>query len=255
MESAIQTMVKVFLKSTKGKESLGQGQFQSLVKSQLSNILSDTDSKEAIKNMGQGLDANHDGKVGFEEYLKLVGYLAVSRSEQHNLAQEELAQKELAQKAPSEPVEIATGPEKEEAKPEAKPEAKEEAKPEARAEAKEEDKPEAKEEDKPEAKEEAKEEAKPEAKEEAKEEATNAAKVEAVAEVKAGETVEIKSEGETQPEAAMSEEGKVKGLIPMVDVDFPLCTRGRGPEIMAPEMVEIIRLEEEVEKKIEEATS
>jgi len=40
MEPAIQTMVKVFMKSTKGKDSLGQSQFQSLVKSQLSNILS-----------------------------------------------------------------------------------------------------------------------------------------------------------------------------------------------------------------------
>ncbi|XP_031722173.1 S100 calcium binding protein U [Anarrhichthys ocellatus] len=228
MESAIQTMVKVFIKSTKGKESLGQGQFQSLVKNQLSNILTDTDSKEAIKNMGQGLDANHDGKVGFEEYLQLVGYLAVSRSEQRNLAK-----KEPAQNAASEPVEIATGPEKEEAKPEAK----EEAKPQARAEEKEEDKP--------------------EAKEEAKPEANNAAKVEAAAEVKVeenvGETVEIKSEGETQPEAAMSEEEKAKGLISMGEVDLPVCTRGE-PGIMAPEM-EIPRLEEEVEKKIEEATS
>ncbi|XP_075962126.1 S100 calcium binding protein U [Anarhichas minor] len=232
MESAIQTMVKVFMKSTKGKESLGQGQFQSLVKNQLSNILTDTDSKEAIKNMGQGLDANHDGKVGFEEYLQLVGYLAVSRSEQRNLAKEE-----PAQKAASEPVEIATGLEKEEAKPEANAEAKEEAKPEANAEAKEEDKP--------------------EAKEEAKPEANNAAKVEAVAEVKVeenvGETVEIKSEGETQPEAAMSEEEKAKGLISMGEIDLPVCTRAE-PGIMAPEM-EITRLEEEVEKKIEEATS
>ncbi|XP_068567271.1 S100 calcium binding protein U [Cebidichthys violaceus] len=240
MESAIQTMVKVFLKSTKGKENLGQNQFQSLVKSQLSNILSDTDSKEAVKSMGQGLDANQDGKVGFEEYLKLVGYLAVSLSEQRNLAKEE-----PAQKAASKPVESATSLEKEEAKPEANAEAKEEAK----AEAKEEAKPEAKEEAKPEAKEEAKEEAKPEA--------NNAAKVEAVAEVKVeenvGETVEIKSEGETQPEAAMSEEEKVKGLILMSEADLPVCVAS-DPGIMAPEL-EIPRLKEEVEKKIEEATS
>lgn len=40
METAIQTLVKVFLKSTKGKESLGKQEFQNLVKSQLSNILS-----------------------------------------------------------------------------------------------------------------------------------------------------------------------------------------------------------------------
>lgn len=40
MEAAIQTVVKVFLKSTKGRESLGPKEFQGLVKSQLSNILS-----------------------------------------------------------------------------------------------------------------------------------------------------------------------------------------------------------------------
>ncbi|XP_061521234.1 S100 calcium binding protein U [Phycodurus eques] len=82
MEEAIQTVVKVFLKSGKGKESLGPKDFQNLVKSQLCNILSDTDSKEAVQNMGKGLDANKDGKVGFEEYMKLVGYLAQSVSEQ-----------------------------------------------------------------------------------------------------------------------------------------------------------------------------
>ncbi|AWP21512.1 putative protein S100-A1-like [Scophthalmus maximus] len=82
MESAIQTLVKVFLKSSKEKETLGKKEFQGLVKSQLSNILSDTDSKEAVNNMRQRLDADQDGKVGFEEYMKLVGYLAVSLSEQ-----------------------------------------------------------------------------------------------------------------------------------------------------------------------------
>lgn len=40
MEAAIQTLVKVFLKSTKGRESLGKKEFQGLVKNQLSNILS-----------------------------------------------------------------------------------------------------------------------------------------------------------------------------------------------------------------------
>ncbi|XP_077446263.1 S100 calcium binding protein U isoform X1 [Stigmatopora argus] len=82
MEDAIQTVVKVFLKSGKGKDTLGPKDFQNLVKSQLSNILSDTDSKEAVQNMGKGLDSDKDGKVGFEEYMKLVGYLANSVSEQ-----------------------------------------------------------------------------------------------------------------------------------------------------------------------------
>lgn len=90
----------------------------------------DTDSKEAINNMGQGLDANQDGKVGFEEYMKLVGYLAVSLSEQRTLAQEE-----PVQNAASGQVAQST-PDKEEKKPEANTEAKEETKSEVKEEQK-----------------------------------------------------------------------------------------------------------------------
>ncbi|XP_061902308.1 S100 calcium binding protein U [Entelurus aequoreus] len=100
MEAAIKTVVDVFLKSGRGKDSLGKKDFQSLVKSQLSNILSDTDSKDAINNMGQGLDANHDGKVGFEEYLNLVGFLAKSLSEQRSRAKDEPAQNAAVQSSP-----------------------------------------------------------------------------------------------------------------------------------------------------------
>ncbi|XP_028316755.1 S100 calcium binding protein U [Gouania willdenowi] len=127
MENAIQTMVKTFLKSSKGKENLGKKEFQNLVSSQLGNILSDSDSKEAINNMSQGLDANQDGKVGFEEYLKLVGYLAVSLSDQRCLAQKEQNQNsnaatgQVAQSSPE------TAEEKPEANAEAKPAAKEDA--------------------------------------------------------------------------------------------------------------------------------
>lgn len=146
MEAAIQTMVKVYLKSSKGKENLGQKEFQGLVKNQLSNILSDTDSKEAIKNMSQGLDSNQDGKVGFEEYLKLVGYLAVSLSEQRVLAKEEPAQNaasgQVAQSAPDKVEEKSEG--NAAAKPEAKAEATGEVKVEANADAKVEVKVEAK---------------------------------------------------------------------------------------------------------------
>ncbi|KAM9776069.1 S100 calcium binding protein U [Syngnathus typhle] len=104
MEEAIQTVVKVFLKSGKGKESLGPKDFQNLVKSQLSNILTDTESKEAVNNMGKGLDENKDGKVGFEEYMKLVGYLANAVSEQRCRANDG----QPAQNAQSAAVENAT---------------------------------------------------------------------------------------------------------------------------------------------------
>ncbi|XP_030596301.1 S100 calcium binding protein U [Archocentrus centrarchus] len=126
MEGAIQTMVKVFLKSSKGKESLGKKEFQNLVSSQLGNILTDTDSKEAIDNMGKGLDTDQDGKVGFEEFLKLVGYVACSLSEQRALAKDEPAQNsasaQVAQSTPN------NEDQKPEANKEANPEVNEEVK-------------------------------------------------------------------------------------------------------------------------------
>uniref|UniRef100_A0A8C2JSM4 S100 calcium binding protein U n=2 Tax=Cyprinus carpio TaxID=7962 RepID=A0A8C2JSM4_CYPCA len=75
MEAAIKTVVSVFLKSSKGKENLGGKEFQSLVKSQLKNILTGTEDNEAVKNMRQQLDNNEDGKVSFQEYMNLIGYL------------------------------------------------------------------------------------------------------------------------------------------------------------------------------------
>uniref|UniRef100_A0A8C6SD32 S100 calcium binding protein U n=1 Tax=Neogobius melanostomus TaxID=47308 RepID=A0A8C6SD32_9GOBI len=89
MEDAIQTMVKVYLKSSKGKESLGKKEFQNLVKSQLGNILTGSDSKEAINNMAAGLDENQDGKVAFPEYMTLIGYLATSLSEQRCMTKDD----------------------------------------------------------------------------------------------------------------------------------------------------------------------
>uniref|UniRef100_A0A673LB97 EF-hand domain-containing protein n=1 Tax=Sinocyclocheilus rhinocerous TaxID=307959 RepID=A0A673LB97_9TELE len=79
MEAAIKTVVSVFLKSSKGKENLGGKEFQSLVKGQLKNILTDN---EAVKNMRQQLDNNQDGKVSFQEYMNLIGFLAQAVSEQ-----------------------------------------------------------------------------------------------------------------------------------------------------------------------------
>ncbi|XP_024300045.1 protein S100-A16 isoform X3 [Oncorhynchus tshawytscha] len=120
MESAIQTIVGVFLKSAKGKESLGGNDFQKLVKSQLHNIMMDTDSSEAVKKMRQGLDSNQDGKVNFEEYMDLVGYLATSLSVQCTAAVETPA--ESAATAP----EIGSTPadvEEEKTEAEAQPEA------------------------------------------------------------------------------------------------------------------------------------
>ncbi|XP_039978312.1 S100 calcium binding protein U [Xiphias gladius] len=229
MEAAIQTMVKVFLKSTKGKESLGKKEFQSLVKSQLSNILSDTDSKEAVNNMGQGLDENQDGKVGFEEYLKLVGYLALSVSEQRSLAKEEPAQNAASGQVAQ------SSPDKEEEKTGANLEAKEEAKPGAN--------------------------------EEAKAEANAEGKVEANADGKVEVKVEVKAEGETQPEAAKEEPTAAAVAAAAEAVTAEAAAAAVEVVVKEEEKVEetekveeaaeklAAAVEEEVEKKKEEATS
>lgn len=227
MEAAIQTMVKVFLKSTKGKESLGKSQFQSLVKNQLSNILADTDSKEAVNNMGQGLDANQDGKVGFEEYLKLVGYLAVSLSDQRSLTKEE-----PAQNAASGQVAQST-PEKEEEKPEANAEPKAEAKPEAN--------------------------------EESKVEVVSVVKVvEENADGKVETMVEVKSEVEADPEA-IKEAEKQAAAVAEAALEEAAAAAGvvvkeEDKKEETEKVVEAVEklpaaVEEEVEKKTEEATS
>ncbi|XP_034560716.1 S100 calcium binding protein U [Notolabrus celidotus] len=230
MEAAIQTLVKVFLKSTKGKDNLGKKEFQGLVKGQLSNILSDTDSKEAINNMGQGLDANQDGKVGFEEYLKLVGYLACSLSEQRTLAKDEPAQNSASGQVAQ------TTPDKAEEKPEANAEPKEEAKPEAN--------------------------------EEPKTEATADIKVEAKADGTVEVKVEAKAEGETEPEAAKEESpaeaaAAATAVASAVEATATAVEEAVKEEEKAEETEKVeeavenlaAAVEEAVEKKIEEATS
>ncbi|KAJ8267804.1 hypothetical protein COCON_G00129760 [Conger conger] len=58
MESAIETVVEVYLKFAGTKENLSLNAFQRMVKKQLGNIMTDTDSSGAIKEMRQGLE--HD---------------------------------------------------------------------------------------------------------------------------------------------------------------------------------------------------
>ncbi|XP_060906643.1 protein S100-A16 [Labrus mixtus] len=81
MESAIKTIITTFLGSSKGGENLSGSSFQKLVKNQLGGLMEDTNSSSAVKEMQQGLDANNDGKVSFQEYLTLIGYLANNMSQ------------------------------------------------------------------------------------------------------------------------------------------------------------------------------
>lgn len=121
METAIKTVVTTFVKSAGGKDSLDSKSFQKLIQKQLGGIMEvrlytrffffwytsslsvykimqscfnlaksgsvrllsiqDANKSSAIKEMQKGLDENNDGKVGFQEYLTLIGYVANSLSE------------------------------------------------------------------------------------------------------------------------------------------------------------------------------
>ena len=76
MEAAIKTVVTTFLNTAKGKENLDGKSFQKLVSKNLCGIMEDTNSTSAVKEMQRGLDENNDGKVSFQEYLTLIGYVA-----------------------------------------------------------------------------------------------------------------------------------------------------------------------------------
>ncbi|KAK7886019.1 hypothetical protein WMY93_025640 [Mugilogobius chulae] len=61
--------------------NLDSSSFKKLVSKQLGGIMEDADSSAAVKEMQKGLDDNSDGKVNFEEYFHLIGYLAKAMSQ------------------------------------------------------------------------------------------------------------------------------------------------------------------------------
>ncbi|KAG7269169.1 hypothetical protein CRUP_005725, partial [Coryphaenoides rupestris] len=91
MEAAIQTVVKVYLKSAKGKDNMSGGNFDSLVMNHLGNIMPDT--KEKVTAMRKERADNQDGKISFKVYMKFIGQLASTMSEAYTRSkQSELAQ-------------------------------------------------------------------------------------------------------------------------------------------------------------------
>lgn len=81
MEGAIKTLVTTFVKSSNSKGNLDSKSFKKLVQKQFSGMMEDTNSSQKVKEMQDGLDANNDGQVSFDEFLTLIGYLANSVSD------------------------------------------------------------------------------------------------------------------------------------------------------------------------------
>ncbi|KAJ8354808.1 hypothetical protein SKAU_G00223750 [Synaphobranchus kaupii] len=83
MESAIKTFVEAFLRSAKFKDNIPEKQFQKLMDDNLKNIMSETDvtSATALAEIRKGVEEKQDGKVNFNEYMSVLGYLATKLSE------------------------------------------------------------------------------------------------------------------------------------------------------------------------------
>ncbi|XP_058863474.1 protein S100-A1-like [Acipenser ruthenus] len=87
MDKAIKTLVTAFQDSARGKAELGKVEFENLIRTQLSNILTHTKDDEAVADMMRQLDSNKDGKISFKEYLDLIGEVARCLS-QHRLSEQ-----------------------------------------------------------------------------------------------------------------------------------------------------------------------
>ncbi|KAG9279360.1 protein S100-A13-like [Astyanax mexicanus] len=79
MESAINVLVSQF-KTYAGKDSsahtLTKEEFQSLVVSQLPNLVKNATDPAVIDQLMSSLDENNDGELTFQEFWQLIGTLA-----------------------------------------------------------------------------------------------------------------------------------------------------------------------------------
>ncbi|KAI5087223.1 protein S100-A11 [Silurus meridionalis] len=79
MESAINVLVAQF-KTFAGKDgsshTLSKDEFQTLVASQLPNLVKNASDPSAIDHLMSSLDENNDGELTFQEFWQLIGKLA-----------------------------------------------------------------------------------------------------------------------------------------------------------------------------------
>ncbi|XP_051948949.1 protein S100-A11-like [Xyrauchen texanus] len=79
MESAIKVLISQF-KAYAGKDgsanTLSKEEFQSLLTSQLPNLVKNASDPTVIDQLMSSLDANNDGELTFMEFWQLIGNLA-----------------------------------------------------------------------------------------------------------------------------------------------------------------------------------
>ncbi|XP_028820562.1 protein S100-A11 [Denticeps clupeoides] len=79
MESAINELVsqfKIFAGKDGSSQTLSKDEFQSLIVSQLSNLVKNATDPSVIDQLMGSLDENNDGELTFLEFWQLIGNLA-----------------------------------------------------------------------------------------------------------------------------------------------------------------------------------
>ncbi|KAJ8287932.1 hypothetical protein COCON_G00005910 [Conger conger] len=83
MEAMIRAIVKAFVKASRGSEDMPEKNYQKLVTDQLKNLMAETDSADAVKEVREDMGETQEGKVSFTEFMNLLGYLATKLSDKH----------------------------------------------------------------------------------------------------------------------------------------------------------------------------
>ncbi|XP_012331599.2 protein S100-A16 [Aotus nancymaae] len=77
LEKAIIVLVENFYKYVSKyslvKNKISKSSFREMLRKELNHMLSDTGNRKAADKLIQNLDANHDGRISFDEYWTLIG--------------------------------------------------------------------------------------------------------------------------------------------------------------------------------------
>ncbi|XP_006861526.1 PREDICTED: protein S100-A16 [Chrysochloris asiatica] len=77
LEKAIMVLVENFNKYMTsfglGKNKISKSSFRKMLQKELNHMLTDTGNRKAADKLIQNLDANHDGRISFDEYWTLIG--------------------------------------------------------------------------------------------------------------------------------------------------------------------------------------
>ncbi|XP_036199865.1 protein S100-A16 isoform X2 [Myotis myotis] len=77
LEKAVVVLVENFYKYVSKhslvKNKISKSSFRKMLQHELNHMLTDTGNRKAADKLIQNLDANHDGRISFDEYWTLIG--------------------------------------------------------------------------------------------------------------------------------------------------------------------------------------